>query len=104
GSNITLTPDQATNQKESERQLSDINRVDRASRAYHRRKLQCEVSGTAPQIYRRAALPQIERADDIGRTLPLVALRFDSRQLLQGSNTLVPNNRETKAEENSQKN
>ena len=99
-----LTPDESAEPQESQRQSPDIDGEDRASGVDNWGKLQCKVSGTTAQIYYRTALPQIQRPDDIGWTLPLVPLRLNSRQLLQGSNTLVPDNRETKTEENSQKN
>ncbi len=66
-------------------------------------ELQSEVSGTTTKIHNGIARSRIERVDDIGGTLPLVPLRFDSRQLLEGSNSLVRNHREAKNKEDGEK-
>ena len=47
-------------------------------------KLQREVAGATTQIHNFAAPLEVQRGNDVGRTLPRVTLCFDDIQLTQG--------------------
>ena len=101
--NVVLTFENGPDPQEVQWSTADLLRQHGPFWPDNRRKLQSEVSGTTTKIHNSIARSRIERVDDIGGTLPLVPLRFDSRQLLEGSNSLVRNHREAKNKEDGEK-
>lgn len=78
-----------------QRQAQYVDSLHISARANRGRKLQSKVSRAATEIHDAAAIVEIQLSDDLGRTLPGVALTLHKRQTVKGAQPLTDNVQQT---------